>query len=245
MLALYITLAVLAALLLVMILRTILTKPKPLDSGVFTPHPLDKDEIAAHLSGAIQIPTVSLADDSYPDKPFLDYKKYIEETYPNFARAAKLTVISNYSLIYQIDGADKSLLPACFLSHIDVVPAPAEGWDVPPFSGAIADGCVWGRGARDMKSQMIAALEAIEYHLKNKTPFKRSIYCCFGHDEEITTRVGAPKIVEYFKSLGVEFEFVLDEGGIMLDGAMLGVSGRLALIGTCEKGYVDVKISAK
>jgi carboxypeptidase PM20D1 len=127
---------------------------------------------------------------------------------------------------------------------MDVVPAPAEGWEAPPFSGEIKDGYVWGRGSQDMKSQMIAALDAIEFMLANGTEFKRGIYCCFGHDEELATFDGMPEVTKYLKSQNVEFEYVLDEGGAMLDGRMMGINGTLALIGTCEKGYMDVVLTA-
>ena len=40
-------------------------------------------------------------------------------------------------------------------------------------------------------------------------------------------------------------EFVLDEGGTVLDRSIIGVKGMLALIGTCEKGYVDIQLKAK
>ncbi|MDR2091497.1 MAG: M20/M25/M40 family metallo-hydrolase [Clostridiales bacterium] len=238
-------LSVLAALIIFMIVRAALTKPAAKNETEAVSYGLDKNKIALHLSEAIQIPTVSMADASYPDKPFFDYREYIKNTYPLFFKAAELTVINEYSLVYRIGGADKNLLPACFLAHIDVVPAPAEGWDVPPFSGAVKDGFVYGRGAQDMKCQMIAALESIEYALAKGLPFKRSIYCCFGHDEELSTRDGAPEIVKYFKEKGVEMEYVLDEGGTMLDGKMLGIDGSVALVGTCEKGYMDVRLSCK
>ncbi|HHW26685.1 MAG TPA: M20/M25/M40 family metallo-hydrolase, partial [Firmicutes bacterium] len=46
------------------------------------------------------------------------------------------------------------------LHHVDVVPATNEGWDVPPYSGEIRDGYIWGRGALDMKGMGIMELGA-------------------------------------------------------------------------------------
>ncbi|NCA66967.1 MAG: M20/M25/M40 family metallo-hydrolase, partial [Clostridia bacterium] len=157
---------------------------------------------------------------------------------------AEKTIINNFSLIYKIEGSDKSLLPACFLAHQDVVPAPPEGWENDPFSGIIKDGYVYGRGSMDMKSQFITVMEAVETLLANNTLPKRTIYLCFGHDEEYPTLAGAPKIVEYFEKNGTRFEFVIDEGGLMLDGRLLGVDGTIALIGTCEKGHCDYTVRA-
>ncbi|MDD1685907.1 M20/M25/M40 family metallo-hydrolase [Methanoregula sp.] len=52
--------------------------------------------------------------------------------------------------------------PLMFCGHVDVVPALADGWSRPPFSGAIEDGYVWGRGATDMKGGCAAILAACQ-----------------------------------------------------------------------------------
>jgi acetylornithine deacetylase/succinyl-diaminopimelate desuccinylase-like protein len=49
------------------------------------------------------------------------------------------------------EGVDRSLSPLLVHGHLDVVPANAEDWSVPPFAGEVVEGCVWGRGAVDMK----------------------------------------------------------------------------------------------
>lgn len=241
----YIMLGLFALVILYMIIVTITTKPKKNDNAGVELTPVDKDKIAMHLSGAIQCATVSLSGEFKDEKPFIELQKYIDDTYPNLAKTAKKTIINKYSLIYFIKGSDKALKPACFLAHQDVVPAPAEGWEVPPFSGTIKDGYVYGRGAQDMKSQLIATLEAVEQLLSNGFKPKRGIYCCFGHDEEVTTKMGAPYIVKYLKENKIELEYVFDEGGAILDGSILGIDGKLAMIGTCEKGYADIKITAE
>jgi acetylornithine deacetylase/succinyl-diaminopimelate desuccinylase-like protein len=48
----------------------------------------------------------------------------------------------------------------CLLGHVDTVPADPEDWSVDPWSGEVRDGCVWGRGALDMKSQVAAEIAA-------------------------------------------------------------------------------------
>ena len=52
---------------------------------------------------------------------------------------------------WEPEGVDRSLSPLLIHGHLDVVPANADDWSVPPFAGEVADGCVWGRGAVDMK----------------------------------------------------------------------------------------------
>jgi len=242
--AVYIILGLLALLILFMIVRTAIAKPV----GQISERPEldgpDKDKLTENLSKAVQIPTVSMQTAEFPDRPFYDYADYLEKTYPLFHKAAKKVVVNKYSLCYSIEGSDPSLKPVCLLAHMDVVPAPAEGWEVPPFSGEIKDGFVYGRGSQDMKCQMIAALDAMEYMLANGISFKRSVYLCFGHDEELATFDGAPEIVKYLQAQNIEFEYVIDEGGTMIDGSIMGIKGTLALIGTCEKGYMDVVLSA-
>lgn len=233
------------ALILFMVIRTILTKPAAVEVRPFEPIAVDKDRVAGKLSDAVKIPTVTVLDDTMSYEPFRKYHTYLEKAFPLFHKAAAKTVVNNYSLVYVIEGTDASLLPACFLAHQDVVPAPDEGWEVPPFSGEIKDGYVYGRGSQDMKSQMIALLEGIELLLEGGFKPARTIYCCFGHDEEFTGKEGALNIVNYLEERGVRFEYVIDEGGVVLDGGLIGVNGMLALIGTCEKGYVDIELKAK
>lgn len=230
---------------LFLIVNAMTKKPKKIDLENIKLIEVDKNLVAKHLSEAVQHATVSMYGEYTDDKPFYAFHKFIDTTYPSFAKAANKTIIKKYSLVYYIEGSDKSLNPACFLSHQDVVPAPREGWEVDPFAGEIKDGFVYGRGAQDMKSQLVSTLEAIDMLLAKGIKPKRSIYCCFGHDEEPNTTIGAPSIVEYLKEKGVELEFVFDEGGAILDGSILGINKMLAMIGTCEKGYADIQLTAE
>ena len=238
-------LGLILALIAFMIIRTIFSKPEERKQLSFTPVDFDENQLAKNLSGAVKIPTITVIKEGMSYEPFLEYHKYLEKTYPNIFKVAEVTKIHKYSLIIKIKGSDKKLLPACYLAHQDVVPAPSEGWDVLPFSGAIKDGCVYGRGAQDMKGQMIAVLEALESILKEGKQIKRSIYCCFGHDEEFTGKEGALNIVEHLAEKNVKFEYVIDEGGVVLDGGIIGVNGKIALIGICEKGYVDIGLEVE
>ena len=227
-----------------LLLRAALTKPKKRVIVQREEIEFDEEEFAARLSGAVRIPTVTVQGDNTDYTPFLQYHEYLEKTFPNVFAHAEKTIINGYSLVLKIDGSDKSLLPACFLSHQDVVPAPPEGWSVEPFAGEIKDGYVWGRGSLDMKWHKIALLSALDRLLaEGKTPV-RGIYCCFGHDEEITGKDGAKNIAAYLLDKGVRFEYLIDEGGSVMDGAILGSEKPIAIIGVCEKGYVDYVLSS-
>ena len=225
--------------------RTALNKPKKLPGKADALPAVDKQAAVRHLQEAIRIPTVSMVEE-YADneQPFLDYRDWLEKTYPLLHAKAERTIIAGYSIVYRLKGADPTLKGGCYLSHIDVVPAPKDGWDYDPFSGTLTDdGYIYGRGAQDMKSHMIALLEAVEYHLAAGKVFDRDLYLCFGHDEEPgNSTSGAANIVRHLKSQGVEMEFVIDEGGTVLDGRLLGVPHTVALIGACEKGNGDLEL---
>lgn len=61
------------------------------------------------------------------------------------------------------------------------------------------------------------------------------MYFCFGHDEEAWTEEGAAHICAWFKQQNIKFEYIIDEGGTIIDGKMIGVDKLFGLIATCEK----------
>lgn len=124
---------------------------------------------------------------------------------------------------------------------MDVVPlGELDVWSYPAFDGRISDGFIWGRGAIDDKNNVLAQLEAAEYLLSRGFQPERSIIFAYGHDEEVSGKSGAAFIAEHLKSRGIKVEFVLDEGFAIIDGVIPGVKGPVALIGTEEKGYMNV-----
>ncbi len=246
MIALYCILGLIGAFLIFTIVRTVVTRPKDEKKAEVTAYEVDAQKAAEILSGAVRIPTVTKYNEGDDQSPFLAYHEYLEKTFPHIFAHAEKTVIHDYSLILKVGGSREDLLPGCILAHQDVVPATKEGWEHEPFGGEIEGGFVHGRGSQDMKSQMIASMMGLESLLaEGKTP-QRTIYFCFGHDEEATGKEGAKYIVDYLLAHNIRFEFVLDEGGTMLDGGMLGIKNKyVALIGTCEKGYADYTLTAK
>lgn len=208
----------------------------------------NKNEQIEHFCQAVKIPTVSMVEEYLNNtQPFIDYRDFLEKTYPLLNKKATRTIINDYSIIYHLKGSDSSLKAGVYLAHQDVVPAPIDGWEYDPFSAHITeDGYIYGRGTQDMKSHMIALLEAVEYHLKNGMVFKRDLYLCFGHDEEPgNNENGAHFIAQYLKNNNIDVEFVVDEGGTVLDGKMFGVPHTVALIGAAEKGHGNIEIIAK
>ena len=131
------------------------------------------------------------------------------------------------------------------MAHMDVVPIEnPEDWTYPPFSGTIDDSYIWGRGAIDDKSSLIAILESIEYLLESGFIPNRDIYIAFGHDEENTGKYGNSLISESLSQEGIYFDMVLDEGSIISNGIIQGIKKPLAVIGIAEKGYVSLELIA-
>ena len=73
---------------------------------------------------------------------------------------------------------------------------------------------------------------------------ERTIYIAFGHDEEVSGLNGAQAIAKKFAQQKIEFEFVLDEGSIIVENAVTGLPKPLALIGVAEKGYTTMTLTA-
>jgi carboxypeptidase PM20D1 len=151
-------------------------------------------------------------------------------------------------LLFTWQGKDDRLKPMLLMAHIDVVPvdpSTESSWHHAPFSGEIADGYIWGRGALDDKSSLMAILEAVESLLANNFRPARTIYLAFGHDEEIGGINGAAKIAALLRARHVELESILDEGLNVFTGTISGLDSPAALIGIAEKGYLSLELSVE
>lgn len=239
----------LSILFLVMIIRALRCAERPVESAVFPDIEIDGDSAARHLSGAIQIKTIGYDDIEKTDrKAFKDFIGYLEQTYPDLHRVMDRDIVNDLSILYRWKGKSSGEKPALFCAHIDVVPVESgtEGdWKFPPYSGAVNEGAVWGRGTQDIKVQLITLLEAADAMIKKGITPERDIYFAFGHDEETRRYDGADRIASLLKERGVSFEYVLDEGGCVLDNAVAGVNRPIAFIGTAEKGFVNIRLSVK
>ncbi|MEM8813363.1 MAG: M20/M25/M40 family metallo-hydrolase [Pseudomonadota bacterium] len=205
------------------------------------------DEAVRALSRAIQIRTIS-HDNKDRDDPaaFNAFHQFLRTTYPAFHRVAKREVFERFSLLYTWRGSDPALPPIVLLAHQDVVPAEEttlDQWIHPPFGGAIADGYVWGRGALDMKGQLVGMLEALDRLAASGFRPKRTILVALGEDEE-TAGDGARAMATAMQERGIDAEFVLDEGPMVLDPFSL-TDKPAAFIGIGEKGYGTLKVVAR
>jgi len=100
------------------------------------------------------------------------------------------------NVVTRIEGTDRSAPALLVHIHLDVVPADPGTWRVPPYAGEIRDGCVWGRGAVDMKDMAAMTLVALRELLDSGWRPRRDIVLAFVADEELGGSAGARWLVE-------------------------------------------------
>jgi len=202
--------------------------------------------VELELSTLAKRATVSHYDrEAEDDSTFVGFKEDLATLYPLVHAKLEREELGDRALLYTWEGSDRSLEPAILCAHFDVVPAEdAALWKYPPFSGAIAEGCVWGRGTQDIKLMLVCALHAAEVLLAKGFVPRRGIIFAFGGDEEIGGSRGARLIGETLAARGLRASFLLDEGGPVADGMLAFADRPLALVGIAEKGYMDVAVEA-
>lgn len=205
------------------------------------------DTIVNALSKAIQLPTISNNLSSQDSTYFKQLHQLLNNEFPLVDSMLERKIIADLSMVYHWRGKRPDLTPILLIAHTDVVPieeASREEWNFEPFDGTVADGYIWGRGTLDNKANVVGILTAIEQLLKEGYLPERSIYLAFGHDEEMTG-TGAKAIAQYFEDNDIRFEYILDEGLIIVNDALDGLDQPLAMIGTSEKGYLTLTLTAK
>ncbi|MEZ4221100.1 MAG: M20/M25/M40 family metallo-hydrolase [Polyangiaceae bacterium] len=102
--------------------------------------------------------------------------------------------------------------PLLLNGHLDVVPADPEHWSEPPFSANVADGCIWGRGAIDMKNMVAMSAMTLVLLKRAGVKLRRDVIFCGVADEEAGSELGAQFLVSAHPDL-VRSEYVLNEVG--------------------------------
>lgn len=198
---------------------------------------------AKRLSQAVRYATVSHQDPAKVDwSAFSGFIAFLEQAYPLLHQRLTKTLVNDYGLIYHWQGKNQERR-VLLTAHYDVVPAQDEGWPYPPFSGQIAQERIYGRGSFDDKSSLIALLEAVSLLLEDGFIPPQDIYLAFGFDEEVGGNLGAKPMAQWFLDKGITFDHVLDEGGAVADGAMMGIDKPVAVIGVAEKGNTSFELT--
>jgi len=142
------------------------------------------------------------------------------------------------NLVARHPGTDSSAAALLLSSHTDVVPVERSGWTREPFSGEIAQGCVWGRGAIDMKSKCAMDVAMMTAMKRAGAKPNRDVILAAVADEEAGSDLGAKFLVERHPEL-VRAGYVLNEVGGFTVHLM---NRRFYPIQVAEKGFVTVRM---
>lgn len=213
----------------------------PRKKSRYVPQPDDRAQgYARKLSAMVQCDTTSHADVEETEK-FLAFHRELERLFPLVHRDLEKTVIDGNLLFHWKGRTDAA--PIVLMSHQDVVPAEGE-WLHPPFSGDIADGKVWGRGAFDTKASLMAFFQGVEELLAEGYVPACDVYLASSCTEEWAGD-GAPKLVAELRRRDVRPFLVIDEGGGIITDPIGGIKGNFAMVGVFEKGKADVRFTAR
>lgn len=203
---------------------------------------------AERLAEAVRFQTIS-----YQERSAIDYgeferlHQYLRSSFPRVFSQLEVETVNDYSLVLTWPGSEPDLPPVLFAGHTDVVPiepGTEDDWDHPPFAGVIADGRIYGRGTLDDKVGVMADLEAAEQLLAEGFSPRRTIVFAFGHDEEISGRDGAGAIATLLGERGLHFDWMVDEGGMLVADNPLLSDQLIAMVNIAEKGYLTLTLVA-
>ena len=221
-------------------IRAATFKPKPVaeppQKAPITP--IDQERAIGIFQKMIRLDTLSTNPQAR-----IAFRELLPEAFPVVHQHLTFQLVGEGGLLFHWKGKSSDS-PTVFLAHYDVVPAEADKWQKEPFSAERLDGEIWGRGTLDTKHTLLGILESAETLLAEGFEPANDIYFSFGGDEE-TTGKDAEAIVKYLKEKGVRPALVLDEGGAVVKGVFPGVKKAVAVIGTAEKGVLNVMLSAK
>ncbi|MEU1320089.1 M20/M25/M40 family metallo-hydrolase [Streptomyces tibetensis] len=200
-----------------------------------------EDEVVDLCRELIQIDTSNYGDHSGPGER--KAAEYVAEKLAEVGLEPQIfeSHPGRASTVARIEGEDPSRPALLIHGHTDVVPANADDWTHHPFSGEVADGCVWGRGAVDMKDMDAMALAVVRDRLRSGRKPPRDIVLAFLADEEAGGTYGAKHLVRKHPELfeGVT-EAISEVGGFSFT---VNEQRRLYMIQTAEKGMHWMKLT--
>lgn len=241
---LYIALALVAALVGVILVRTLTFSPKAGAEVSDETISFDGNTMIVNLRQLIRCKTVSYADKTKEDDAeFKKLRDLLPTLYPTVFRKCEVNDLPDRALLIKWEGK-KTGDPAVFMAHYDVVPVDEKSWDKPPFEAILENGVVWGRGSLDTKITMNGILFAAEHLMRRGFTPEHDIYFAFSGNEE-TNGAGAKNIVDLFEKNGITPSIVLDEGGAVVENVFPGVKAPCAVVGIAEKGLMNIEYKVK
>ena len=228
--------------------KTVLTPSRQITVAPATPVKVDADAAAARLAAAVRLKTIAMPNDADANAAeFTALHAHLQASFPKAHAVLQREVVAKYGLVYTWPGTDPKAGAIGLMAHQDVVPVArgTEGdWQQVPFAGTVKDGFVWGRGAWDDKGNLMSMMEAVELLAASGFKPRQTVYLIFGQDEEIGGQRGAVQIAKLFKERGLRMQFVLDEGLVITEGLLPGLTRPAALVGLAEKGYLSLQLTA-
>ncbi len=236
--------ALLAALIAVILIRTLRFRPKPSEPLKAEEITFDKERAVEALRALVRCKTVSYRDPAAEDDAeFQKLSALLPTLYPRVFEACRMIPLPDREILLCWEGQEHAY-PTVLMAHYDVVPVDESGWDQPPFEAVLEDGVVWGRGTLDTKVTVNGVLSAAEHLLEQGFVPKNDIYMAFSGNEE-TFGEGALRAVEYFLEQGIEPALVLDEGGAVVENVFPGVKEPCGMIGIAEKGMLNARFTVR
>ena len=245
---LFVLLGAFLMLLTILLVNTFRLDNTQIEAELNQPVDRNPDVMLNRFSRALQYRTISgdLEDRRNMDE-FYEFLDFIDSEFPLVHQRLRHTRFNDLTPLYFWEGSNPDLDPILLMGHYDVVPVDStdlDEWLHEPFSGTVEDGYIWGRGTLDNKFNVMMLLESVEYLLENDYQPERGIYMVFGHDEEIGGDDGAQAVSQFFQEQDTRLQFVLDEGGLVIDG-VLPTDRPIAIIGIAEKGYLSLELVAR
>ncbi|MEM6290068.1 MAG: M20 family peptidase [Myxococcota bacterium] len=234
----------------VLSVRAAMLQPEPTSGEPFALPSVDADAVAQRMSAVVRHATITVLGTTGEPQPGADrasferLRRTLADAYPRAHQVLKLEILED-SLLYTWPGSEPDAAPVLFAAHTDVVPVEPgteDDWTHPPFSGAIADGYVWGRGSIDDKLGVVGVMEAVEALAARGYAPRRTVIVAFGHDEETGGDAGASMLAQTLAARGVKPWFAFDEGGAVITDMLPGISKPVALVGVGEKGYATLEL---
>ncbi|MEU5796263.1 M20/M25/M40 family metallo-hydrolase [Streptomyces sp. NPDC047813] len=148
------------------------------------------DEVVEFTSGLIRIDTTNRGGGDCRERPAAEYAA--ERLAGAGLEPLMLERTSGRTnVVARIEGTDPEADALLVHGHLDVVPAEAAEWSVPPFSGEVRDGVVWGRGAVDMKNMDAMILAVVRSWARRGVRPRRDLVIAFTADEEASAEDGS------------------------------------------------------
>ncbi|MEH6375770.1 M20/M25/M40 family metallo-hydrolase [Streptomyces sp. KLMMK] len=211
-----------------------MSESKPAGAGAGKGGRGGEDEVVDLCRDLIRIDTSNYGDHSGPGERAA--AEYVAEKLAEVGLEPQIfeSHKGRASTVARIEGEDPSRPALLIHGHTDVVPANAADWTHHPFAGEIADGCLWGRGAVDMKDMDAMTLAVVRDRMRTGRKPPRDVVLAFLADEEAGGVYGARHLVDKHPGLfeGVT-EAIGEVGGFSFT---VNENLRLYLIETAQKG---------